>query len=698
MNSEDKRFKPSHSGVGSNPTADKEKPQRICGECAKFHKPECEWSGGDPAAILEADPACEEFQWAERSRILALGPFIIRVKKDLALIYKGDEPKYPVKIRDLSSQHTRKNLAKSLGVQPELVHPVAAKLLEMAMAEPEKAEAAEQPSASQAEAEERARMILETGDPIEFIADTVSKVHVGDREKAQLSWLAAVTPGLGYELNMIAVGSSGVGKSDLMDIVLCCVPDENVVRLKECSPKALYYAVKAGVELDGSVIYFDDVPDQPETVKLLKDITGENRASPRLWSVTADREFFDVELPTSFVVLASAVTNLTDPGGQITRRYMVLNPEEDPEANRAVMEHIKREMQLGRGKRYLPSDFEVAKELTRLIRAVEKKVVIPFNFHFPIYGTPARSDLKQFGALIWAVARARSKKRLSIGGYTLAEPGDFETARTLWLQRQELKVDETAEKVLEQLGNEEPQQDYDEKGRHFGWTPEPTTSTTIARALKEKPRLINEKLLSLYAVGYADRKAIGGRGNPYAYWKSPADLGVSESAGKSSSIELEKDENSLNDLGGEIRSSIRVEAAEFNRAWDEYLKRFREQVSILLPESPPKSLIPKTRPSEPIEPKAASKSQTPKSLGSFPEPSSLDAEPRADKAAVEGAEALRSEDVLRLERLEEPDSGECPLCKQRRRLEWCVTKHNGEWGLLCGECGWKLQNAMGKGD
>ena len=552
---------------------------------------------------------------SEEPEALTLGPYTIRVKKDLALLYEGDEPKYPVKIHDLSSRYARKNLAKSLSVDVELVHPVAAKLLEMQLAKPEPSEVKEKEAYELTEAHKTAVELLYRWDPLEFIADTVGKVHVGDKEKAELIWLAAVTPGLGYELNIIAVGSSGVGKSDLMYIVLCCVPDEHVVRLKDCSPKALYYAVKAGVEVEGSVIYFDDVPDQPETVKLLKDITSENRANPRLWSVTPEREFLNVELPESFAVLASAVTNLTDPGGQITRRYVVLNPEEDPEANKPIIDHIKREMQLGRGKRHLPPEFEVAKAVTRLVRDEEKRVVIPFDFHYPDYGTPARSDLKQFCALIWAVARARSRRRLSVGSFILSEPEDFETARILWGQRQVLKVDATAEKVLEQLGAEEPQQDYDEKGRPFGWTPEPVTSTTIARELKEKPRLVQEKLRNLYAMGHADRKALGGRGNPYAYWKSPAYLRVSESRESLGSIWLAESENSLNDLRENLRSTLKGKSGEFDRVWSEYIKRFREQVKRVLPGVSRKSFTGEISPVQPAEEANLRVPETRKSLG-----------------------------------------------------------------------------------
>jgi len=61
-------------------------------------------------------------------------------------------------------------------------------------------------------------------------------------------------------------------------------------------------------------------------------------------------------------------------------------------------------------------------------------------------------------------------------------------------------------------------------------------------------------------------------------------------------------------------------------------------------------------------------------------------------------EALRPENVLQLVELDQPGWGECCSCGRRTRLKWSVTLHNDEWGLLCGECGWKLQKTMGKVD
>jgi len=50
--------------------------------------------------------------------------------------------------------------------------------------------------------------------------------------------------------------------------------------------------------------------------------------------------------------------------------------------------------------------------------------------------------------------------------------------------------------------------------------------------------------------------------------------------------------------------------------------------------------------------------------------------------------------IKELTRLTANNQGECAICKKRSRMDWCVTKHDGEWGLLCDRCGIKLGEAL----
>ena len=605
-----------------------EKPERKkCGNCARFKVPDAgcpnyesfmEYVDGRP--LMDANcAACSDF--LERGAY-ELGDYVLKVKGNLVLIYEGAEPRYPIKMSALDSLVNRTALAKSLNLDQTNVDRLAAKILaDYEPAVNEKTKGQEPKPSTPSDIQAKAKDILETGDPIEYVADIVQLIHYGDREKTKIVWLST----LWHELNIVTVGTTGVGKSDLVYAVLCAVPDEYVVRLKECSPKALFYAVKAGVNLDGCTLYFDDVPDDPETVKMLKDITSENRVDPRLWTVTKEREHLDVVLEGNFNVLASAIKTMSDEGGQILRRFVVVNPNEDPEVNAQVMEKIKLEKRLGRGKRWVPPDFDVAREVTKQIKEADFEVHIPFDFEFPVIGTVARSELKQFMALVCAVAKAWFKQRLVSGRILFAEPKDFEIAATLWSQRQSRKISVDAERILEELPGQEPQLTYsDEKENVMAYSPEPVTSTTLARKLKEKPRDLRDTLDHLFNTGYVDRKAIGGRGNPFAYWKGPTCvqngkdlnyLGDSETPKSLSPIRLKNPENSVNDYYAQMKT--RYPELNMAKVHENYMERIR----ILNPGFPRNNHKPESSPISEKEANDLGESQTPKSSSSIPEPS-----------------------------------------------------------------------------
>jgi hypothetical protein len=604
-----------------------EKPERKkCGDCARFKVPDAgcpnyesfsEYVDGCP--LMDADcAACSDFL---EKGAYELGDYVFKVKGQLVLVYEGAEPLYPIKISGLDSLMNRKALAKSLNLDQTDVDRLAAKILaDHESAVNEKTKEQEPKPSTPSDIQAKAKAILETGDPIEYVADVVQLIHYGDREKTKITWLST----LYYELNIVTVGTTGVGKSDLVYAVLCAVPDEYVVRLKECSPKALFYAVRAGVNLDKCTLYFDDVPDDPETVKMLKDITSENRVDPRLWTVTKEREHLDVVLEGNFNVLASAIKTMSDEGDQILRRFVVVNPNEDPEVNVQVMEKIKLGMRLGRGKRWMPPDFDVAKEVTRQIKEADFEVHIPFDFEFPVIGTVARSELKQFMALVCAVAKARFKQRIVSGRMLFAEPKDLETAVALWSQRQSRKISVDAERILEELPGQEPQLTYsDEKEEVMAYSPEPVTSTTLARKLKEKPRDLRDTLDHLFNIGYVDRKAIGGRGNPFAYWKVPLrvqngkdlnDLGDSETPKSLGPIRLKNPENSINDYYAQMKAQypeLDMEKVHHN---------YMERIILLNPGFPRNNHKPESSPISEKEANDLGDSETPKSLSSIPEP------------------------------------------------------------------------------
>jgi len=73
---------------------------------------------------------------------------------------------------------------------------------------------------------------------------------------------------------------------------------------------------------------------------------------------------------------------------------------------------------------------------------------------------------------------------------------------------------------------------------------------------------------------------------------------------------------------------------------------------------------------------------------------SHDADDASDASDLTSSSLIK--DVKELVRLTANTHGECILCETRGRMDWQATKHNGEWGLLCSDCGIKLQKELGE--
>lgn len=72
-----------------------------------------------------------------------------------------------------------------------------------------------------------------------------------------------------------------------------------------------------------------------------------------------------------------------------------------------------------------------------------------------------------------------------------------------------------------------------------------------------------------------------------------------------------------------------------------------------------------------------------------------DADDASDASVLTSSSSIK--DVKELVRLTANTHGECILCGIKGRMDWQVTKHNGEWGLLCSDCGLGLQQQLGEG-
>lgn len=495
--------------------------------------------------------------------------YIFKAKGEAIVIYKDGAPVAPVKLKELLSPRGWKDLGKMLGIDKEKIAQVAALIVE-AMPEPQTEQTSEVLDASESTDKKGSILpevvtILTENDPMDFVADVVQKLHKGDRELSKLIWIATLSPEAGYAIHIIIVGPSGCGKSDLMEVVLLCIPDEKRVALKDMSAKSAYYAAESGFDFNGCTFYIDDVEDKDELINMLKDIASNNRIRLRQWSVSEDKQFADREVKGLFSMFVSAIESLTDTENQMLRRYIVIEPDQNPLLNREVVDDITERMRKGEHLLILPADFEIAKQVTNAIKEQNFKIIIPFRYTFPANNTFDRTEAKVFAALTRSVAKSRFKQRIIINDTLLAQPEDFDSAKKLWALRKRSKLDTVAEKILEILPEQEPV--FDDEGKPIV-VAEVITATKVAKRLNISQRTAHEKLKLLYNTGKASRQGKGSKGKAYFYWKSPVFTQINAAHECEPSFDFNYTSEALESF---LRENLQTD----NNLLEEYKKRYK---------------------------------------------------------------------------------------------------------------------------
>jgi len=376
---------------------------------------------------------------------------------------------------------------------------------------------------SEAVKAEAERCLME--DPIVYVAKVGGLLHKGDEELLKLDWLSALSPELSQQIHLMSVGKSGKGKSHHCEVSLEFIPIEYVIYVMEPSPKSFFYAAKAGIKFDKRVLLIDDA--RQAHIPILKALTSQNRRKPRAWSVD-EQEFIDMNIEGNMAVWCSSVSPIRDQEGQLTRRFLIVNPSEDEALDKQVAEFAIARIRRGFGVGDVPPEFEVVKCMTATLKEQTCRVVIPFEFNFPT--DPQRTLHNFFLSILQAAAKANMRKRLTVdreGERILwAQPEDFEEAKKIWIGfavYQKGKVDATSLRILDVLPEAEPQGSMDEHGKEM--RPEPCdtapTVTYLSRRLKEAPSTVRDKLENLYDAGLIDHKWFGSWNTQHFYWKMP---------------------------------------------------------------------------------------------------------------------------------------------------------------------------------
>ncbi len=287
-------------------------------------------------------------------------------------------------------------------------------------------------------------------DVFQFLKGTISKVHIGDDPEIEFSILKEFSLHVenGETVHDRIMGGEDTGKTDLSLKVLDIVPTRWQLKLTSLSPKYLYYSKK--LREDYNHIVINDFLDNPDSLGLIKVMT-DNLQDRKEHHTVIDGTAVDMEIPGKITVTITAKKDINDP--ETERRFLHLNPQEDPDHKRRVKEFIKRAGITGSLDSSLR--FELCRAIVDKLTEAPLKVFNPWIECLQVEDL-GNTDIKIFIGLVKARALIYQEDREKIGNDTiLGTRGDVEGVLKLWFKIAPLQQFKISKQQLELL-NELP--------------------------------------------------------------------------------------------------------------------------------------------------------------------------------------------------------------------------------------------------
>jgi hypothetical protein len=294
---------------------------------------------------------------------------------------------------------------------------------------------------------EEAMAIIESGNPIKYILDTLKQFHAGDQKSAELL-LCSIAIGSclnAYGTQPKLSGGSGKGKTHLCKAMRHLMPPEWIL-YTSLSPKALYRATDPSSPvkiLPGMVIFSDDVRISEDMEDTLKRSMS-NFQEKSSYMVVQDGELRPLHLPERLIWWMTSVQD--DQEEQLINRFFSVGVDESAEQDKAALELTFEPLALGR--REFPQDKRVlvCREILRIIKSNLYVVWAPFLYDgneltVEWQNPEERRNPGRFSDLIAAFAILRIGQREVIEGEgyltVIATIDDFHSAKALYESRAE---------------------------------------------------------------------------------------------------------------------------------------------------------------------------------------------------------------------------------------------------------------------
>lgn len=279
--------------------------------------------------------------------------------------------------------------------------------------------------------EQEADRILREGDPIEFIKEQFSKIHIGD-EIIFYGLLASIGSQLSRPSDGIQpglTGESGKGKTDSCRALFHLLP-EDYKMAGSFSNKSLFYHLKKS----GTVLFFDDA------ARLSDEIQDMIKQSTSAFQETFTHRTVDRGAPRDLPLPPRLVYWITTVGGnfelQFLNRQLNLSVDDSTNQDERVMAVTLERYQQGNSRFSISEEVKVCREIFKSLKDRDPVMVkIPYAEKIHWNHPKNRRNLAMFLDTINAFAAFRQYQREQDPegpGAILANREDFELAKKLW--------------------------------------------------------------------------------------------------------------------------------------------------------------------------------------------------------------------------------------------------------------------------
>jgi hypothetical protein len=272
----------------------------------------------------------------------------------------------------------------------------------------------------------KAREIMETGKPIDFILDTWNGIHAGDRPLGHVLMCSAVcssienSDGLPVNFN----GEPGGGKSHGCRVMLHLIPKKYWIRRK-VSDKALFYSDS----IKPDMIFFSDDAQMSDDFKVIfKTSVSDFQESIELETVNIQRKGELLKAPPRLTWWLTAVTDIGNE--EVERRCLKISVEKTEASKKAISDRLQRRKSRNEAKYPESPEISICRAIFEDLKKTKETVVFNFKLQFP--GAMTIDTQALFYEILMATALFNKYQRMrDEDGAIIANREDFNaTAET----------------------------------------------------------------------------------------------------------------------------------------------------------------------------------------------------------------------------------------------------------------------------